>query len=401
MAFFSFKAAPLMTIGFSVLIVIFLWWVLKRGKKNAKRLALPPGPFAWPAIGNLHQLGDLPHRSLEKLSKKYGELMFMRLGSVPTLVVSSAQMAKDILTTHDLVFGNRPATAAARYVAYGEIDPGLAPYGPYWRHMRKISVMQLLSVKRVDSFACLREEEAAVGVRSIWDRSLHGKLPVNVTAAISSIISSIMWGTLAGTNTGSYSDLLGSSDELRMMINEVINMVDQHVERNAKVDAGENEHVKDLVDVLLDIEKEEPDGENGIKVTREHIKAIIFDMFLGGTETTIVTLEWAMSEMLRNPRMAKKLQEEIESIVGKHRMNDTGRDFNMLPFGAGRRGCPGAYLATRDVEFVLAQLMHCFDWKLEANKDPSQLDMSEAFTTSIPRKVNLFAIPTFKVDMGF
>ncbi|GLJ48774.1 hypothetical protein SUGI_1028510 [Cryptomeria japonica] len=124
-------------------------------------------------------------------------------------------------------------------------------------------------------------------------------------------------------------------------------------------------------------------------------------MFLGGTETTIVTLEWAMSEMLRNPRMAKKLQEEIESIVGKHRMNDTGPDFNMLPFGAGRRGCPGAYLATRDVEFVLAQLMHCFDWKLEGNKDPSQLDMSEAFTTSIPRKVNLFAIPTFKVDMGF
>ncbi|GLJ36696.1 hypothetical protein SUGI_0738380 [Cryptomeria japonica] len=436
MAAFSFAE-----IGFSVLIVVFFWWVSKRGNKNAKRLSLPPGPLGWPVIGNLHELGELPHRSLAELSKKYGSLMFIRLGSVPALVVTSAQMAKEILTTHDVAFGNRPASAAAKYVAYGEIDPGLAPYGPYWRHMRKITVMQLLSAKRVDSFACVREEEAAVGVRSIWDKSMHGKLPINLTAAISSMISGIMWGILAGTNSGAYSDLVGSGDELTMMINEVTSMVgafnvgdffpygkwldqlrgmkrrmvrahdffdrvvgkiiDQHVERNAKVlDSGENKHVKDLVDVLLDIEKEEPEGENGIKVTREHIKASIFDMFLGGTETTIITLEWAMSELLRNPRMAKKLQEEIQSIVGKDRMNLNGkaRDFNMLPFGAGRRGCPGALLATRNTELILAQLMHCFDWKLEGNQDPSLLDMTETFRTSIPRKVNLFAIPTLKLD---
>ncbi|GLJ48775.1 hypothetical protein SUGI_1028520 [Cryptomeria japonica] len=106
-----------------------------------------------------------PPFSGKALKKMWGVNVYETRLSVPALVVSSAQMAKDILTTHDLVFGNRPVTAAARYVAYGEIDPGLAPYGPYWRHMRKISVMQLLSVKRVDAFACLREEEAAVGVR--------------------------------------------------------------------------------------------------------------------------------------------------------------------------------------------------------------------------------------------
>ncbi|XP_057817265.1 cytochrome P450 750A1 [Cryptomeria japonica] len=520
MALFSFAEAPPLTIGFSVLIVAFLWWVLKRRNVvDAKGLLLPPGPSPWLVIGNLHQLGDLPHRSLAELSKKYGALMFMRLGSIPALVVSSSQMAKQILTTHDLAFGNRPATASAKYVAYGEIDPGLAPYGPYWRHMRKISVMQLLSAKRVDSFASLREEEVATGVRSIWEKSRHGKLPVNLTAAISSIISGIMWGILAGTNSGGYSDLVGSGDELTMMINEVTSMVgafnigdfipfgawidqlrgmkhrmirahnffdrvvgkiiDQHVERNAKVD-GEKEHVKDLVDVLLDIEKEEPDGENGIKVGREHIKATIFDMFLGGIETTIITLEWTMSELLRNPQIAKKLQQEIQSKVGKHRMvkesdlanmeylqcvvketyrlypagplmlphesreactvggyhipnktrlvvnvwaigrdplvwedpltfkperfmesdlNGKGKDFTMLPFGAGRRGCPGAYLATQNINLVLAQLLHCFDWKLEGNADPSCLDMTETFRTSIPRKVSLFAVPSLKLDI--
>ncbi|GLJ36690.1 hypothetical protein SUGI_0738320 [Cryptomeria japonica] len=357
MALFSFAEAPPLTIGFSVLIVAFLWWVLKRRNVvDAKGLLLPPGPSPWLVIGNLHQLGDLPHRSLAELSKKYGALMFMRLGSIPALVVSSSQMAKQILTTHDLAFGNRPATASAKYVAYGEIDPGLAPYGPYWRHMRKISVMQLLSAKRVDSFASLREEEVATGVRSIWEKSRHGKLPVNLTAAISSIIS------------------------------------DQHVERNAKVD-GEKEHVKDLVDVLLDIEKEEPDGENGIKVGREHIKATIFDMFLGGIETTIITLEWTMSELLRNPQIAKKLQQEIQSKVGKHRMVKESDLANM------ERGCPGAYLATQNINLVLAQLLHCFDWKLEGNADPSCLDMTETFRTSIPRKVSLFAVPSLKLDI--
>ncbi|GLJ19325.1 hypothetical protein SUGI_0347930 [Cryptomeria japonica] len=98
-----------------------------RFKKNSK---LRPGPTPWPIIGNLHQLGRLPHRSLYELSKKYGPVMFLRLGSLPCVVVSSSEMAKEFLKTHDLVFANRPSTAGGKLIAYNNKNIGFTSYGP-------------------------------------------------------------------------------------------------------------------------------------------------------------------------------------------------------------------------------------------------------------------------------
>ncbi|KAI3963814.1 hypothetical protein MKW92_002320, partial [Papaver armeniacum] len=128
---------------------------------------LPPSPPRFPIIGNLHQLGTLAHQSLRDLSQKYGPLMLFHLGQSPALVVSSAEMAKEIMKNQDLVFANRPLLTAGKALVYGCTDIALAPYGEYWRQVKKIAVVELLSVKRVQSYKHVRVEEVDIVIQKI------------------------------------------------------------------------------------------------------------------------------------------------------------------------------------------------------------------------------------------
>eukprot|EP00253_Pinus_taeda_P009132 PITA_09132 len=484
--------------------------------KRGIRARLPPGPFPWPIIGNLHQLILPAHRSLKGLADKYGPIFFLRLGSVPTVVVSSSEMAKHFLKTHDLMFANRPATSAGKYIFFNYNDMIFVPYGDHWRQLRKICMLELLTAKRIESFRSVREEEVSAMIRSIWEESESGVLDVDVSNAFSTLTSNITWRILARRKF-SDDDLGGGFKGFKDLIVEVVStagaftigdfipfldwldlqgikrrmkkihktfntfadkMIDDHVAHRMATTSnhqeGEEPQVKDFVDVLL--EKAEIDS----KITRETIKAVVLDMVAGGVETTSTTLEWAMSELLRHPHAMKRLQEEIEWVVGKNRqMNESdvasmkylhcvvketlrlyppavlavphesaeavtvggyhipkktmvmvnvwaiGRDpnvwgpdasefkperfieeehvnladqsdFRMIPFGAGRRGCPGAPMAIPTIEFALAQLMHTFDWRVEG--DPSQLDMAEVCALTIPRKVPLYAYPRLRVS---
>ncbi|OMO82786.1 Cytochrome P450 [Corchorus olitorius] len=148
-------------------------WLNKRAK--GAKLNLPPSPPKLPIIGNIHQLGRLPHRSLRDLSRKYGSIFLMQLGHNPTLVVSSAELVRDILKNHDLAFSNRPRVTAAEFLLYGSTDIGYAPYGEYWRQVRKISVVELLNVQRVHSFQFVRDEEVQVLIKKIRHASVKGE----------------------------------------------------------------------------------------------------------------------------------------------------------------------------------------------------------------------------------
>ena len=131
---------------------------------------LPPGPPKLPIIGNLHQLvgkNSLPHHRLAELAAVYGPIMHLRLGQIPTVVVSSADVAREVMRTHDAAFSNRPSILMAEHVFYGRTDIGFAPYGEYWRQVRKIAMMELFTAKRVQSFRPIREEEVANLVMSL------------------------------------------------------------------------------------------------------------------------------------------------------------------------------------------------------------------------------------------
>ncbi|GJY37768.1 geraniol 8-hydroxylase-like protein [Tanacetum coccineum] len=70
-----------------------------------------------------------------------------------------------------------------------------------------------------------------------------------------------------------------------------------------------------------------------------------------------------------------------------------GQDFELIPFGAGRRICPGLNMAHRMLHIILGSLVYKFDWKLEGNMGAENIDMDEKFRLTLWRNTPLFAIP--------
>ncbi|PIA51526.1 hypothetical protein AQUCO_01100407v1 [Aquilegia coerulea] len=468
----------------------------------AKATNLPPSPPKLPIIGHLHCLGTLPHRSLQALSEKYGPLMLLQLGQTPALVVSSAAMAKQIMKTHDIIFANRPITTASKLFLYGCKDITFAPYGEYWRQMRKICILDLLSVKRVQSFSFVRKEEIANMVNDIKQScSLGRKINLSglIVSATNNIISRVAlgrsWGTEYAELTTQVMDLFGilSMEDVFPSLGwiDVLTGLHRKMKKTSKtmhqfVDEVIEEHVlgrnddnrkadqKDFVDILLDYEE---DPTPTFEFTRENLKAVIIDMFVAGTDTIYTTLEWAMAELVNHPNEMKILQEEIHRVVGdksevdeneisqmdylscviketlrlhpplvmviprvssarsdidgynipantrviinawaiardpkiwdkpnefipgrfiKNKVDFRGQDFEFIPFGAGRRGCPGISFGITSIESILASLLYWFDWESPSGNTNEKIDMSEAFGLSVHMKSPLNLVPKFR-----
>ncbi|XP_077252932.1 cytochrome P450 71AU50-like [Tasmannia lanceolata] len=499
MAFISSWTALLMV------MVAGIWsFAYLLNARRGKGKKLPPGPRGLPILGNLHRLGELPHRDLHRLSKDYGPIMYMRLGLFPAVLISSPEAAQEFLKTYDHVFASRSVSGAGKYLAYNRKDIVFAEYGPYWRKARKFCTLELLSNLKIDSFKSMRREELALLIQSIKDES-KSRIAIDVSAKAASLgaditcmmvfgkkykdedldkkgFKAILQETLrlaAAFNVSDYIPYLEALDlqGLRRRMKEVSKVLDHFLEKiiDEHMRASDRTHHKDFVDVMLSL-MESSDTE--FQVNRTNIKAISLDMLLGGMDTSACEIEWALSELLRNPRVMKKLQEELESVVGLDRvveesdlvnlkylymvvkesmrlhpvaplfapheaMEDCmvngfyipktsrviincwaiGRDpdawpnpedfyperfigtdvdirghhFQLIPFGSGRRSCPGLQLGLTVVQFVLAQLVHCFDWELPNGMSPADLDMTEKFSLVVPRANHLLAIPTYRL----
>ncbi|CAK9165763.1 unnamed protein product [Ilex paraguariensis] len=147
--------------------------LLKKSQNRTNRL--PPGPPRWPIVGNLLQLSQLPHRDLASFCEKYGPLVYLRLGTVDAITTNDPEIIREILLRQDDIFASRPRTLAAVHLAYGCGDVALAPLGPKWKRMRRICMEQLLTTKRLESFAKHRAEEAHHLVKDVWARAHTGE----------------------------------------------------------------------------------------------------------------------------------------------------------------------------------------------------------------------------------
>ncbi|KAL8225196.1 hypothetical protein R6Q57_017753 [Mikania cordata] len=238
---------------------------------------------------------------------------------------------------------------SAEIVGYNYTDIVFSPYGDYWRQMRKICIVELLSAKKVRSFESVREQESWNVVESMVNK---GPVKINLTERIFTMMNVIACRVTVGSRledqerllalieqavslSGGFdvSDLFPSVKVLHLVIRmrrklmkirrEIDKMLDgiisDHQERRAGgLQIHENE---DLLDVLLRVKDE---GELQFPLTYDNIKPVILDMFAAGTDTASVTIEWAMFELMLNPRVMHKLQAELRRVLkGKKKVYES------------------------------------------------------------------------------
>ncbi|XP_020554334.1 flavonoid 3'-monooxygenase-like [Sesamum indicum] len=350
---------------FALVYVALLTFLSKIIYKRCPERKLPPGPKPWPIIGNLNLIGSLPHQSLHLLSQKYGEIMQLKFGKFPVVVASSPEMAKQFLKVHDMAFAGRPALAAGKYTGFNYSDMAWASYGPFWRQARKIFLIQVFSAKKLESFEDIRVEKR----RNFFSRlhSLSGK-PVVLKDHLFRHTLSTMSRMVLGSKYFSESEDDKSSivklDDLQAMLDEwfllngVFNIgdwipwlsfldlqgyvkrmkalykrydkfhnyvIDDHQTRRAK---DKDSIPRDVVDVLLQ-QAEDPDLD--VKLTRDHIKGLLHNLLAGGTDTAAATIEWAIHDILKNPRVIGKAKEELDRVIGRNRWVEED-DFSRLPY---------------------------------------------------------------------
>ncbi|CAK9147763.1 unnamed protein product [Ilex paraguariensis] len=196
---------------------IYLRWIATPSttRKNGRRL--PPGPRGLPIIGNLHMLGNLPHHSLHEMTKKYGPIMSLRLGRVPTIVVSSPAAAEIFLKTHDILFASRPKVQAAEVLFYGSKGVGFTQYGPYWRNVRKFCTLELLSATKIESLAGMRREELGLLVESLKAAAAAREV-VDVSEKVGGLIEDMTYRMLFGRSKDDRFDLKAAIEEALELI---------------------------------------------------------------------------------------------------------------------------------------------------------------------------------------
>ncbi|CAA7389264.1 unnamed protein product [Spirodela intermedia] len=316
--------------------------LLLRSLGRKPRLYLPPGPLGLPFIGNLHQLGKNLHRSLLRLANNYGPLMYLKLGSVSTLIISNADMAEEIHRLQDSVFCSRPTRTVPKRL-FGGHGVVFASYSEGWRQRRKISMLELYTTKRVQSFRHIREEEVRILVKTITETSTAGQLS-NISDMTLCLFNNIICRQAFGRRVskdgecrrskfhdqlrefiellsilclsdffpamGWLNKLTGLHSRLEKTFSIVDNLLEEEIENHLKPDNDDN---RDFMSVLLHLQK---DTSLGFSLTQEQIKSIILEIFLGGSDTSASAIEFGMLELALNPRVMKKAQEEVRRIVG-------------------------------------------------------------------------------------
>ncbi|KAF8032918.1 hypothetical protein BT93_D1722 [Corymbia citriodora subsp. variegata] len=478
-----------------------LSFIAKRSTRSPSNL--PPGPRPLPVIGNLLQLGNLPHKSLAKLARTYGPIIKLQLGFVTTVVISSPSLAREILQSHDAIFANRGTPDAITALDHHQFGLPWIPVSPLFRNLRKLYNSHLLSSKKLDSNQHLRSKKVQELVAYIGKCARDGDV-VNIgEAAFRTTLNSlsntvfsldmtdpstpagelkeVMWQIMAEVgkpNIADYFPVLrkidpqGSKRRTELYFSKMFDIFDGLIKQRLQLRVQPGATARnDVLDALLDV-VEDKSEDLDISI----VKHLFLDFFVAGSETTSSTLEWAMGELLQNPEKLSKAQTELHLVIGKGKQIEEadisrlpylqatvketlrmhpaiplllprkpeantqiggftipkgaqvlinawaigrdpavwanpnefmperflgsdvdvwGQDFELIPFGGGRRICLGLPLATRMLHLMLGSLINAFNWRLEDGVTPENMNMEDKFGITVQRAqpVKAVAIP--------
>ncbi|XBH64636.1 hypothetical protein VPH35_118365 [Triticum aestivum] len=326
--------------GLCLFLALLLHAVL-RAKKPRPRL--PPGPWQLPVTGSLHHLlRGLPHRTMRDLSLRHGPLMLLRVCERVAIVVSSAKAAREIYRGNEAAFSERLSSPGIDELCRHGQGIVFAPYGDHWRLLRRILMTELLSARRVEAFRRICEEEAARLVSSLRATS-DGRL-VNIDERLDEFMTDSAVRAIFGdrlpdraaflkivkqgvglSSLFDLRDLFPSSrlarllprsgraerqrqDTFRLMDNILKTQEERRMGRD-----GDDE--QDMVDVLLRIQKE---GNMRVSLSDGVIRALLIDVFGAALDTTTTILQWAMAELMSNPRVMQRVQSEADYVLARH-----------------------------------------------------------------------------------
>ncbi|PIA31003.1 hypothetical protein AQUCO_05300083v1 [Aquilegia coerulea] len=487
-----------MTAAIFFLITTTLFFILS--SRFAGHHRLPPGPKGWPVIGSLRLLGKMPHVSLAELSKKYGPVMYLKLGAYGMVVASTPDTAREFLKTQDLNFSNRPPFAGSTYLVYNRQDMAFSDYGPKWKLLRKLTSLHMLGGKAIEDLASVRRVELGHMLEDMYESSIQGERVVvsqlclgTIANLISQVILSRRVFDTKGTGSKEFKDMVDELMELfgafdigdflpyiawmdikglikRMKnVNKKFDVLFEKMFKEHRETKHERMEKPDFLDVLMD----QMDNPGEEKLTDANIKALLVNMFTAGTDTTTSSIEWALTEMIKNPRILACAQAEMDQVIGKSRrleesdipnlpylqaicketfrkhpsaplnlprvskepcevngyyipkgtrlnvniwaigrdpnvwedplefnpdrflreenvkINPSGNDFELIPFGAGRRMCVGAKMGMIMFENILGTMVHSFDWIVPEGE---AINMDEAFGLALSKSVPLAVI---------
>ncbi|XP_026458250.1 cytochrome P450 76C4-like [Papaver somniferum] len=502
----------------SVVVVVLITCVyvviVKSQRRNGRELRLPPGPRGLPLIGNLLSLEPNLHVYFEKLSKIYGLIIKLQFGMKCVIVVSSSSLAKEILRDQDVNFAGRDRPVALLALTYGWSDIIWGHSDQEWRKLRKICNQELLSNTSLDSCYALRRKEVRRMVKDVygmintpinvgeqvfvtilnvvlsmlWGATIHGEERINVGIEFQRIVTGMNELVLKPNISDFFPilarfDLQGFDKEANKLVREMDQIFHSVIDQHLKLDKENNEHReksgKDFLQFLLELMEKQ---DSKTRITIIQLKALLLDVVAAGADTSITTVEWAMTEMMHNPEVIRRAQEELDQVIGIHNVVEEshmsklhylnavvketlrlhpgapllvphcsiassivggytvpkgsrifvsawaihrdpeawidplrfqperflgsdddplkkydyrGNNFDYIPFGSGRRVCVGINLAERMVIYVLASLLHSFDWKLP---EGTKLDFKDTFGIVLRKTTPLSAIPTLRLS---
>uniref|UniRef100_A0A7N0ZXS8 Cytochrome P450 n=1 Tax=Kalanchoe fedtschenkoi TaxID=63787 RepID=A0A7N0ZXS8_KALFE len=495
-----------LTFILSLLFIANLLYVAKTIKLGFSNL--PPGPRPLPIIGNLHQLGPKPHKSLANLARTHGPIMRLELGQVTTVVISSASAARLVLQKQDHSLANRFPPDSSSSCGHDRHSVVWKNLSQKWRELRRICNAEIFSSQKMEAYGYLRVkrvEELVAEIRrsaEVGEPVLIGEVSFKTLLnLLSRMILSVdlddggseaasrefkasfraMMDLLGMPNLVDYFPWLRVIDPQRIRARLVVHfekmlgffddLVAQRLaQRSAQGPVSEH---KDVLDTLVNIMVQS----NG-EFTRTDIGHLLLDLIVAGTDTTSSTIEWAMTELLKSPETMSKAKAELEQVATKGKpisesdvprlpylhaivketlrlhpaaplliprktldsvdlngftipkgtqivvnawavqrdpatwedperfkperflnsdVDFRGGSFELIPFGGGRRICPGLPLASKMMPLILGSLLNAFDWRLEEGLRIEDIDMDDKFGLTLVKTRPLRLIPVVEL----